>query len=110
MSKYSLDFLRPRSGSGGVQLDTALSEPLAGFKLDDKLLSTKLGISGLTDPYRVTIKLHDDLGAILADPNEQGDSLRRKFSRFYFTFMGLKDCSPETVAAVTMLHASNASQ
>ena len=71
--------------------------------MDDKLLNTKLGISGLTDLYRVTVGLHDDLGEILADPNEQGDSLRREFSRFYFTFMGLKDCSPETAAAVTML-------
>ena len=78
--------------------------------MDDKLLSTKLGISGLIDLYRVTVGLHDALGEILADPNEQDNFLRREFSRFYFTFMGLKDCSPETVAAVIMLHASNASQ
>ena len=49
LSKYSLDFLRPLSGSCGVQLDTALSESLAKFRLDDKLRSTKLGISGITD-------------------------------------------------------------
>jgi hypothetical protein len=110
ISKYSLDFLRPLSGSCGVQLDTALSESLAKFRLDDKLRSNKLGISGITDLYRVTIGLHDDLKAIMADPNEKGDSLRKEFARFYFTFMGLKDCSPETAAAVTMLHASNASQ
>jgi hypothetical protein len=109
-ANYSLDFLRPQADSDGVQLDTALSESLARFKLDDKLLSTKLGIAGLADLYRVTIGLHDDLSETLADPNEQGPNLRKEFSRFYFSFMGLKDCSPETAAAVTMLHASKASQ
>ena len=87
LQNYSLDFLRPLSGSGGVQLDTVPLEFLTKFKLDDKLLSSKLGISGLSDLYRVTIG-HDDLKAMMADPSEQGDTLRKESSSSYSTFMG----------------------
>ena len=110
LSDYSLDFLRPLSGAGGVQLDTVLLESLTHFRMDDKLRSSRLGIPGLSDLYRVIIGLHDDLKAIMADPDEQGDTLRKAFSRYYFTFMGLRECSPETGAAIGMLYASQASQ
>ena len=106
---YSFDFLRP-AGSKGVQLDTVLLEAITRFRMDDKLLSNKLGISGLADLYRVTMGMHDDLKALVANPDEPGDNLRKEFANFYFSFMGLKDCSPDTAAAITMLHASKASQ
>ena len=85
-------------------------EAITSFKMDAKLISSRLGISGLSDLYRITVGLHDDLKALLTDKNASGDTLRKDFSTFYHCFMGTKDCSPETAAAATMLHASHTSQ
>ena len=84
-------------------------EAISSFKMEAKLLSNKLGISGLSDLYRVTVGMHDDIKDMLTDLNASGETLRKDFSRFYHAFMGTKDCSPETAAAATMLHASHIS-
>ena len=85
-------------------------EAITSFKMEAKLFSSRLGISGLSDLYRITVNMHDDLKDLLTDRNASGDTLRKDFSAFYHRFMGTKDCSPETAAAATMLHASYTSQ
>ena len=52
--KYALDFLKP-PGSNHVQLESIVLESIARFKMEAKLQSTKLGTSGLSDLYRVTV-------------------------------------------------------
>ena len=42
LDKYSLDFLLPL-GSSGCQLDTILLTALASYKLEEEMLSSKLG-------------------------------------------------------------------
>ena len=75
-----------------------------------KLQSTKLGISGPSDLYKITVSLHDDLKSTLANSDNSGETLRKEFAQFYHSFMGTKECSPEVAAAVTLLHASHSSQ
>ena len=73
-------------------------------------MSSELGISSIADLHRVTTGTHDDVRDMLSDPQASGDSLRKDFSRFYFAFKGIKQCSADTAAAVTMYHASRVSQ
>jgi hypothetical protein len=56
------------------------------------------------------VGLHDDLKSTMANSDNSGETLRKEFAQFYHSFMGTKECSPETVAAVTLLHASHSSQ
>ena len=106
---YTLDFLMP-AGSTGCQLDTILLTALSSFKLEKEMISSKLGIAGLADLHRVTTGLHSDLGSMLSDPNVPGETLRQEFSKFFFTFQGLKGCSAQTAAAATIYQASRASR
>ena len=78
--------------------------------MEDGLMSSELGISSIADLHRVTIGTHDDIRGMLSDSRVSGDSLRRDFSRFYFAFKGIKQCSAETATAITMYHASRVSQ
>ena len=73
-------------------------------------MSSELGISSIVDLHRVTTGTHDDVRDMLSDPQASGDCLRNDFSRFYFAFKGIKQCSADTAAAVTMYHASRVSQ
>ena len=82
----------------------------ASYKPEEEMISSKLGIAGLADLHRVTTGLHSDLGSMLSDPNAPGETLRQEFSKFYFTFQGLKGCSTPTVAAATLYQASRASK
>ena len=85
-------------------------EALSSFKMEEKLMCTKQGIAGIADLYRVTVAMHGDLGSMLTDHAPPGETLRKDFANFYFSFMGTKGCSPDTAATVIMLHASNTSQ
>ena len=66
------------------------------------MISSKLGIAGLVDLHRVATGMHSDLGSMLSDPNAVGETLRLEFSKFFFTFQGLKGCSAQTAAAATI--------
>ena len=48
LDDYSLDFLLP-PGSTGCQLDTTMLTALASFKLEEEMISSKVGIVGLAD-------------------------------------------------------------
>jgi hypothetical protein len=109
LDNYSLDFLLPL-GSSGCQLDTILLTALASYKLEEEMLSSKLGIAGLADLHRVTTGLHNDLNSMLSDPNAPGETLRQEFSKFFFTFQELKGCTTQTAVAATMYQASRASK
>lgn len=98
------------TGSVHCQLESILMQALAGYKMEDALISSYRGIAGVADLYRVTTGMHDDLKAMLADPEMQGDSIRKGISEFYFSFMGIKNCSQPTAAAATIIHASNVSK
>jgi len=78
--------------------------------MEERLVSSELGISSIADLHRVTTGTHDDVRDMLSDPQASGGSLRKDFLRFYFAFKGIKQCSAETAAAVTMYHASRVSQ
>lgn len=107
-AQHSLNFLQP-AGSKHCQLDSILLQALSTFTMEEKLTSTKMGISSIADLHRVTTDRHEDIKALLSDPNAPGESLRKDFSEFYFSFKGAKDCSPATAAAVTIYHASKVS-
>ena len=109
LGDYSLDFLLP-AGSTWCQLDTILLTALASYKLEEEMVSSMLGIAGLADLHRVTTALHSDLAAVLSDSNAHGETLRQEFSKFYFTFQGLKGCSAPTAAAATLYQTSRASK
>ena len=101
----SLEFLRPGK-SNHCEIETILQEAVARFRIEEDLLSTRMGISGLSDLYKVTADRHEDLKALLADPDATGNTLRRAFADFFFSFQGIKGCSKYTAAAATLLHAS----
>ena len=77
-NSLSLEFLMP-AGSAFCQIDTVLQEAIARFTVEEKLLSNKMGISGLQDLYtcRTTIDRHDELKALLLDLDTSGESLRK---------------------------------
>ena len=77
--------------------------------MEERLLSKELGIYSIADLHRMATDHHRDIKALLSDPNAPGESLRKDFSEFYFSFKGAKDCSPATAAAVTIYHASKVS-
>lgn len=108
-TQHSFDFLRPQ-GTHGLQLNTLMLHALAGYDVEDELLSSKLGIAGVADLYRVTTDLHANLKNMMSDPNASGEPLREEFAEFSISFMGIKKCSHATAAAATMLHASRVSQ
>ena len=81
----SLDFLRPGK-SNHCEIGTILQEAVARFKIEEELMSTRMGISGLNDLYKTTTDRHEELRALLADPDATGNILRRAFADFFFTF------------------------
>jgi hypothetical protein len=88
--KYALDFLEP-PGSYHVQLESIVRESIARFKMEAKLQSTKLGISGLSDLYRVTVGLHDDLENRLENPDDQVGLYARSLPNSTTLSWGQKD-------------------
>ena len=55
-----LGFLRP-AGSIYCQTDSILQEAVSRFRIEDTLLSNKMGISGLQDLYQTTVDRHAEL-------------------------------------------------
>jgi hypothetical protein len=104
-----LGFICP-TGSTFCQIDTVLQQSVSRFKIEDRFISNRMDISGLLDLYKTTMDRHDELKALLQDPDTAGKPLRKALSEFFFSFQGIKDCSNHTAAAATMIHAAAASQ
>ena len=105
----SLGFLRP-TGSTYCQIDSILRQAVSRYKIEDTLLSNKMGISGLQDLYQTTVDRHEDLKTLLFDTDKSGEPLRKALSEFFFSFQGMKGCSNHTAAAATMIHAAASSK
>jgi len=103
----SLGFLRP-AGSRFVQIDTVFQQAVSRFKIEERFLSVKLGISGIRDLYKTTVDRHDNM--LLLDPESSGESLRKAIADFFFTFQGTKSCSEYTAAAATLIHITQSSE
>ena len=58
-----------------MQIDTVFQQAISRFKIEEGLLSEKVGISGLQVLYKTTINKHDDM--LLLDPESSGEPLRK---------------------------------
>lgn len=56
----SLDFLRPQ-GSIYCQTELILQQAISKYRIEDSLLSNKMGIIGVHDLYKITVDRHDEL-------------------------------------------------
>ena len=103
----SLEFLR-LAGSIFAQIDTVLQQAVSRFKIEERLLSEKMGISGLQDLYKTAVDRHDNM--LLLDPESSGEPLMKAIAEFFYTFQGTKACSEYTAAAATLWHTAQASE
>jgi hypothetical protein len=60
--------------------------------------------------YETTIERHDELEALLLDPDMSGEPLKKALASFFFSFQGIKGCTNHTTAAATMVHTVSLSE
>ena len=89
-------------------MDTVLQQAVLRFKIEERLLSEKMGISGLQDLYKTTVDRHDNM--LLLDPESSGEPLMKAIAEFFYTFQGTKACSEYTAAAATLWHTAQSSE
>ena len=78
-SPTSLGFLRPQ-GSIYCQNESILQQADSEYRIEDSLLSNKVGIAGMHVFYETTVDRHNELQEILSDSDVSGEPLRKKIS------------------------------